>query len=81
MGERRRRSASNESKMVNAVPRLERGSKTIEGHPMSETPGAEALGESGALQDPSAGGLGQSVDTGRSALAACWRPSKGRFGP
>jgi hypothetical protein len=58
MGERRQRSALNESEMVNAVPRLRRGGKTVEGRPVFETPRAEALGESRALRDPSMGGLG-----------------------
>jgi hypothetical protein len=44
--------------MVNAVPRLRRGGKTVEGRPVFETPRAEALGESRALRDPSMGGLG-----------------------
>jgi hypothetical protein len=59
---------------------LRRVGDAVGGRPLSETPGAEASGESEMLRDPSAWGLGRSGDTDRSAHAACWRPSKGRFG-
>jgi hypothetical protein len=39
MRERRRRSASDESEMGNAVSGLGRCGRTVEGRPMSETPG------------------------------------------
>jgi hypothetical protein len=71
MGERRRRSASSESEMDNVVSRLGQGGDTVEGRPMSKTPGAEALGESEVLRDPSVGGLRRSVDMGRFAHVAC----------
>jgi hypothetical protein len=58
MRERRRRLASDESEMGDAVSRLERGDRSIEGHPVSETPRAEALGESEVPRDPPVGGLG-----------------------
>jgi hypothetical protein len=38
--------------MGNAVSELRRGGRTIEGHPASETPGAEASGESEVPRDP-----------------------------
>jgi hypothetical protein len=71
MGERHRGSASDESEMGNAVSRLGRNDDTVEGRPVSETPGVEASGELEVLRDPSVGGLGRSMDMGRSALAAC----------
>jgi hypothetical protein len=46
MRERRQRSASDESEMGTAVSRLGRGSRTVEGRPVSETPRAKASGES-----------------------------------
>jgi hypothetical protein len=52
MRERCRRSASDESEMGNAVSGLEQGGRTVEGRPVSETPGAEALGESEVPRDP-----------------------------
>jgi hypothetical protein len=58
MGERRRGSASDESEMGNVVSGLGRGNSTMEGRPVSETPGAEASGESEVLRAPSVGGLG-----------------------
>jgi hypothetical protein len=61
---RRRRSASDESEMGNAVSGLGRGGRTIEGRPVSETPGAEASGELEVPQDPPVGGLGRGGDTG-----------------
>jgi hypothetical protein len=64
MRERRWRSASDESEMGNAVSRIRRGSRTVEGCPVSETPGAKASGESEALRDPSARGLGRGRDPG-----------------
>jgi hypothetical protein len=39
MRERRRRSASDESEMGNAISGLGRGGRTVEGRPVSETPG------------------------------------------
>jgi hypothetical protein len=52
MGEWRRGSASDESEMGNAVSGLGRSGDTVEGRHVSETPGAEASGESEVLQDP-----------------------------
>jgi hypothetical protein len=52
MRERRQRSASDESDMGNVVSGLGRGGRTVEGHPVSETPGAEASGESEMPRDP-----------------------------
>jgi hypothetical protein len=52
-GEWRQRLVSGESEMDNAVSGLRRGGDTVGGRPMSETPGAEASGESEVLQDPS----------------------------
>jgi hypothetical protein len=46
MRERCRRSSSDESKMGTAISGLGRGSRTVEGCPVSETPRAEASGES-----------------------------------
>jgi hypothetical protein len=46
MGERRRWLALDESEMANAVFGLKRGGNTVEGRPASETPEAEASGES-----------------------------------
>jgi hypothetical protein len=60
---------------------LGRGGEAVGGRPVSETPWAEASGESVVLQDPFVCGLGRSRDTGRSTHVSCWRPSKGRFGP
>jgi hypothetical protein len=53
MGERRRGSASDESEMGNAVSGLGQGDNTVEGRPVSETPGAEVSSESEVLRDPS----------------------------
>jgi hypothetical protein len=64
MRERRRGSASDESEMGSAVPGLGRGGSTVEGRPVSETPGAEVSGESEVPRDPSVGGLGRGGDTG-----------------
>jgi hypothetical protein len=64
MGERCWWLASDESEMGNAVSGLGRGGKTVEGHPVSETPGAEASGESEVLRDSSVGGLRRGGDTG-----------------
>jgi hypothetical protein len=58
MRERCRRSASDESEMGNAVSGLGRGGRTVEGRPVSETPGVEASGESEVPRDPPVGGLG-----------------------
>jgi hypothetical protein len=66
--------------MGNGVSGLGQVGDVVDGRHMSETPGAEASGESEVLRAPSAGGLGRRVDMGRFAHAACGRPSKGRFG-
>jgi hypothetical protein len=71
IGKQHRRSASCELEVDNAVSRLERGGDTVEGHPMSETLGVEASGESEVLRDPSVGGLRRSMDMGRFAHVAC----------
>jgi hypothetical protein len=57
MRERRRRSTSDESEMGNAVSGLGQGGRTVEGHSVSETPRAEASGESEVPRDPPIGGL------------------------
>jgi hypothetical protein len=49
---------------------LGRGGDTVGGRFVSETPGAEASGESKVLQDPSVGGLRRSGNTGRFASVA-----------
>jgi hypothetical protein len=64
MRERRRRSASNESEMGNVVSGLGQAGRTVEGRPVSKTPGAEASSESEVPRGPPMGGLGRGGDTG-----------------
>jgi hypothetical protein len=52
MRERHRRSTSDESEMGNAVSGLGRGGRTVEGRSVSETPRAEASGESEVPETP-----------------------------